>query len=228
MKRLLTGTAIAALLAAPALAQTQTNDETITTRPTVVNVTEAELPAEYSAEDLNKMVLAQLNSRNDKTPASKAEMAKNEVVMDDQEWSDTVGIMQTAQADERFTNLVSLIELSADDLGLEPGMSYTVFAPVNDAFAPLSQERLTYLTSEEGAQERTDILKGHIIPASIAAADVPKDGTMVETLSGEKIWVTMTEDGNVKAGNAIVVEGDIEASNGIIHAVDTIIMPKGM
>lgn len=228
MKRLLTGTAIAALLAAPALAQTQTNDETITTQPTVVNVTEAELPAEYSAEDLNKMVLAQLNSRNDKTPASKAEMAKNEVVMDDQEWSDTVGIMQTAQADERFTNLVSLIELSADDLGLEPGMSYTVFAPVNDAFAPLSQERLTYLTSEEGAQERTDILKGHIIPASIAAADVPKDGTMVETLSGEKIWVTMTEDGNVKAGNAIVVEGDIEASNGIIHAVDTIIMPKGM
>lgn len=228
MKRLLTGTAIAALLAAPALAQTQTNDETITTQPTVVNVTEAELPAEYSAEDLNKMVLAQLNSRNDKTPASKAEMAKNEVAVDDQEWSDTVGIMQTAQGDERFTNLVSLIELSADDLGLEPGMSYTVFAPVNDAFAPLSQERLTYLTSEEGAQERTDILKGHIIPASIAAADVPKDGTMVETLSGEKIWVTMTEDGNVKAGNAIVVEGDIEASNGIIHAVDTIIMPKGM
>lgn len=238
MKRLLTGTAIAALLAAPALAQTQNYNQTTEVQANSVIATEAELPAEYNTEDLNKLILTQLEKRSTDTSASKAEMMKKEAAanephmadgaLHEDEWSETVGIVQTAQGDERFTTLVSLIDLSAEDLGLEPAMSYTVFAPVNDAFAPLSQERLDYLISDAGAQERVVILKGHIIPASITAADIPSSGTLIETLSGEEIWVQKTEDGGVKVGNAKVLEGDIEASNGVLHAVDTIIVPKGM
>jgi uncharacterized surface protein with fasciclin (FAS1) repeats len=65
-------------------------------------------------------------------------------------------------------------------------------------------------------------------PASIAAEDVPMKGTMLETLSGYKVWVMKAKDGTVTIGDATVVEGNIEASNGIIHAIDKIIMPTSL
>lgn len=232
MRRLLTGTAIAALIAGPALAETDLVQKTDTQLDAYI-AEEVELPNDYDAADLNQIMLEQLETRPapdayvETTYEAETDYAKDKAMHKDDMSSDAT-LIETAQNDARFTTLVSLVELSKDELGLTEGMTYTIFAPVDDAFAPLSVDRVDYLTSEAGAQERADILKVHIIPASITAEDVPMTGTMVETLSGHEIWVQKFDNGTVMVGNAKVVEADIEASNGIIHAVDAVIMTETM
>jgi uncharacterized surface protein with fasciclin (FAS1) repeats len=168
MKRLLTGTAIAALLATPVIAQSYSSETAEYFSNSTFSANVAELPEEYDAQDLNNIVLAKVerhyeeNDVNRVTYVSKPNDAgeRYATVTDTNDWlsGKNVGLLETAQSDERFTTLVSLIEMSADDLGLQEDEEYTIFAPVNDAFMQLSADRVNYLTSQMGARERTDIL----------------------------------------------------------------------
>ncbi len=131
-----------------------------------------------------------------------------------------------AEAQE-FQTLYSA--LSAADLtdALQGEGPFTLFAPTDEAFAKLPKETLEGLLKEENKEKLVEILKFHVLPARVPAADVlQKDGEEVETLLEDcKIKVSVQDD-TVKIGDAQVIKADFPCSNGVIHVIDTVLMPE--
>jgi len=131
-------------------------------------------------------------------------------------------IVDTALAVESFSTLCSLV-VSAGlvDTLRGPG-PFTVFAPGNDAFSKVPQETLDALAADpQGALTR--VLTYHVIPGKIMAADVT-DGLETATVEGSTVEFTV-EGGSVMINDASIVQTDIEASNGVIHVIDAVILP---
>jgi uncharacterized surface protein with fasciclin (FAS1) repeats len=101
----------------------------------------------------------------------------------------------------------------------------TVFAPTNEAFAKLPAGTVESLLLPENKDKLVQILTYHVVAGEVMAADVVKL-TSATTLEGSDITVAVS-DGGVKVDNANVVTTDIKTSNGVIHVIDTVIMPKG-
>jgi transforming growth factor-beta-induced protein len=136
-------------------------------------------------------------------------------------------IVDIAAADGRFTTLVAAVQAAglAETLGSEG--PFTVFAPTDDAFAALPEGTLDSLLLPENQQQLTDILLYHVVPGKVMAADVAgMDGQMADTaLEGQQIGIT-TDMGNVYLNeNTQVIITDIEASNGVIHVIDSVLLP---
>jgi uncharacterized surface protein with fasciclin (FAS1) repeats len=131
-------------------------------------------------------------------------------------------IVAVASANPDFSTLVSA--LSAADLveALGGPGPFTVFAPNNAAFAKLPPGTLDDLLKPENKQQLAGILKNHVIEGKVTAAEV-KSGT-VKTLDGKKVDVAV-ENGKVGFGGAQVIAADIPASNGVIHVIDTVVVP---
>jgi uncharacterized surface protein with fasciclin (FAS1) repeats len=131
-------------------------------------------------------------------------------------------IVAVASGNPDFSTLVSA--LSAADLveALGGPGPFTVFAPNNAAFAKLPPGTLDDLLKPENKQQLAGILKNHVIEGKVTAAEV-KSGT-VKTLDGKKVDVAV-ENGKVGFGGAKVIAADIPASNGVIHVIDTVVVP---
>lgn len=105
---------------------------------------------------------------------------------------------------------------------------FTVFAPTNDAFSKLPAATLTSLMQPAMKKQLTGILATHVVPGSVMAADL-KDGQTIKTVNGETLTVSkqgstvMIKDG--KGGSATVTTADIKATNGVVHSIDTVLMP---
>jgi uncharacterized surface protein with fasciclin (FAS1) repeats len=99
---------------------------------------------------------------------------------------------------------------------------FTVFAPNNAAFNKLPAGTLDDLLKPANKAKLAAILKNHVVEGKVMAANV-KAGP-VETLNGKDVVVTVAS-GEVKFGNAAVTATDIEASNGVIHEIDTVVIP---
>ena len=95
-----------------------------------------------------------------------------------------------------------------------------MFAPTDAAFAKISKAKLDALLADKAAL--TKVLTYHVVPAKVMAADV-KAGK-VKTVEGSE--VTLATQGGVTVNGAKVVKADVAADNGVIHAIDTVIMPK--
>lgn len=131
-------------------------------------------------------------------------------------------IVAVASSDADFSTLVSALR-AADLAGALQGKGpFTVFAPNNAAFAKLPPGALEDLLKPENKKKLAAILKNHVIEGKVMAADV-KSG-MVRTLEGKKVEVAV-ENGKVGFGGARVIATDIKASNGVIHVIDTVVMP---
>ena len=131
-------------------------------------------------------------------------------------------IVAVASSDADFSTLVSALR-AADLVGALQGKGpFTVFAPNNAAFAKLPPGALEDLLKPENKKKLAAILKNHVIQGKVMAADV-KSGT-VRTLDGKKVEVAV-ENGKVGFGGAQVIATDIKASNGVIHVIDTVVMP---
>jgi uncharacterized surface protein with fasciclin (FAS1) repeats len=131
-------------------------------------------------------------------------------------------IVAVASSDADFSTLVSALR-AADLVGALKGKGpFTVFAPNNAAFAKLPPRALEDLLKPENKKKLAAILKNHVIEGKVMAADV-KSGT-VRTLDGKKVEVAV-ENGKVGFGGAQVIATDIKASNGVIHIIDTVVMP---
>jgi uncharacterized surface protein with fasciclin (FAS1) repeats len=131
-------------------------------------------------------------------------------------------IVAVASSDADFSTLVSALR-AADLVGALQGKGpFTVFAPNNAAFAKLPPGALEDLLKPENKKKLAAILKNHVIEGKVMAADV-KSGT-VRTLDGKKVEVAV-ENGKVGFGGAQVIATDIKASNGVIHVIDTVVMP---
>lgn len=135
-------------------------------------------------------------------------------------------IVDIAVADGRFTTLVAAVQAAGLVDTLAGEGPFTVFAPTDDAFAKLAAGTIEELLKPENKQQLTDILLYHVVAGKVMAADVV-NLSEAETALGEKVAIKV-EDGKVFINDAQVIITDIEASNGVIHVIDTVILPPSM
>jgi uncharacterized surface protein with fasciclin (FAS1) repeats len=139
-------------------------------------------------------------------------------------------IVDTAVAAGDFTTLTAALTAAGLVDTLKGPGPFTVFAPTDDAFAKLPAGTVdTLLKDPKG--DLTQILTYHVIPGKVMAADVVKlDGQKVKTLQGGELTVGVDGDKVTltdAAGNTVnVTATDVEASNGVIHVIDGVLMPK--
>mgnify|MGYP000861752966 FL=1 len=133
-------------------------------------------------------------------------------------------IVDIAVADGRFTTLVAAVEAADLVETLSGEGPFTVFAPTDDAFAALPAGTLESLLLPENKQALTDILLYHVVPGKVMAADVT-GLTSATTVLGKDITITV-KDGKVFLNDTVeVIITDIEASNGVIHVIDAVLLP---
>ena len=133
-------------------------------------------------------------------------------------------IVDTAVAAGSFTTLVKAIQ-AADLVGTLKGAGpFTVFAPTDAAFAKLPPGALESLLKPENKAKLQRILKAHVVAGSVMANDVVKTKS-AKAVSGD-VLVIASRDGGVIVGGAKVVKTDIAATNGVIHVIDSVILPK--
>lgn len=131
-------------------------------------------------------------------------------------------IVEIAVADGRFTALVGAVTKAGLAETLSGPGPFTVFAPTDEAFAKLPKGTVEGLTKEQ----LTGVLTYHVLAGKFPAASVlPLDGKSVETVNGQSVAIKVV-DGKVMVDGATVVIADIKASNGVIHVIDSVILPK--
>lgn len=131
-------------------------------------------------------------------------------------------IVAVAAGNPDFSTLVSALRAADLVEALQGAGPFTVFAPNNAAFAKLPPGTLDNLLKPENKKKLAAILKNHVVSGMIMAADV-KSGT-VKTLDGEKVEVVKTGKA-ITFGGAKVIAADIHGSNGVIHVIDTVVLP---
>lgn len=129
-------------------------------------------------------------------------------------------IVDTAVSAGNFKTLVTAVQAAGLVDTLKGPGPFTVFAPTDAAFAKIPKADLDALLKDKAAL--TKVLTYHVVPGKVMAKDV-KPG-MVKTVQGSE--VTLATTGGVTVNGAKVVAADVPASNGVIHAIDTVIMPK--
>ena len=130
-------------------------------------------------------------------------------------------IVETAVAAGDFTTLVTAVE-AADLAGTLSGDGpYTVFAPTDAAFEALPAGTLDDLLADPEAL--TDVLTYHVVDGDVMAADL-SDGMEVTALNGDTLTITIDGD-TVKVNDATVTTADIVTSNGVIHVIDSVLIP---
>ncbi len=129
-------------------------------------------------------------------------------------------IIDTAVGAGNFTTLATALKAAGLVDTLKGKGPFTVFAPTDDAFAKIPKADLDALLKDKA--KLTKVLTYHVVPGKVMAADV-KAG-MVKTVQGSSI--TVGTKGGVMVDNAKVTATDIAADNGVIHVIDTVIMPK--
>jgi uncharacterized surface protein with fasciclin (FAS1) repeats len=138
----------------------------------------------------------------------------------------TRDVVETASAAGSFTTLAKALA-AADLVGTLKGPGpFTVFAPTDEAFARLSPGTLEDLLKPENRDRLRRILTYHVVPGTVRAADVVKMQS-ARAVSGDTITVRV-RDGKVMVDAANVTATDIQASNGVIHVIDSVILPKGL
>ena len=133
-------------------------------------------------------------------------------------------IVEIAVGNPDFSTLVAALKAADLVEALSGDGPFTVFAPTNEAFAQLPAGTLDMLLLPENKAKLAGILTYHVVPGKVMAADVV---TLTEatSLQGDTIAISV-EDGTVMVDDATVVATDIDASNGVIHVIDAVIMPS--
>lgn len=128
-------------------------------------------------------------------------------------------IVDTAVGAGNFKTLVTAVQAAGLVETLKGKGPFTVFAPTDEAFAKIPKADLDALLKDKA--KLAAVLTYHVVPAQVMAKDV-KAGE-VKTVNGKMIKITTDKD--VMVNNAKVIKTDVAASNGVIHAIDTVIMP---
>jgi uncharacterized surface protein with fasciclin (FAS1) repeats len=132
-------------------------------------------------------------------------------------------IVDTAVAAGSFTTLAKALEAAGLVETLKGAGPFTVFAPTDEAFAKLPAGTLDTLLKPENRATLRRILTYHVVPGRVMAADVVKLHSAT-AVSGDTIAIA-TQGGGVTVDNAHVVKTDIDATNGVIHVIDAVILP---
>src|SRR5271157_4572914 len=132
-------------------------------------------------------------------------------------------IVDTAIAAGSFTTLVTAVKAAGLVDTLKGPGPFTVFAPNDDAFAKLPAGTVENLLKPENKKKLVAILTYHVVPGKVMSKDLIGKKMMVKTVEGTDVSIDASD--GVRVDNANVVKADIEASNGVIHVIDTVIIP---
>lgn len=132
-------------------------------------------------------------------------------------------IVDTAVDAGSFTTLVAAVQAAGLVDTLKGDGPFTVFAPTDDAFAALPEGTVEDLLKPENKDKLTAVLTYHVVAGKVVSGDL-SDGMMAATVEGSE--VTIKTEGGVMVDGANVVTADIEASNGVIHVIDAVILPS--
>lgn len=141
-----------------------------------------------------------------------------EMAMDDGD-----DIVETAVSAGSFNTLTAALEAAGLVETLKGEGPFTVFAPTDEAFAKLPAGTVESLLEPGNRDQLVAILTYHVVPGELMAADVLEAGE-ANTVQGGTVEFSVT-DGGAMIQNANIVQTDISASNGVIHVIDTVIMP---
>lgn len=133
-------------------------------------------------------------------------------------------IVEIAAGNKDFSTLVAAVKAAGLVETLSGKDNLTVFAPTNAAFDKLPKGTVEDLLKPENKKKLVAILTYHVVPGKVMAADVVKLDK-AKTVQGQEVKIVAGKDG-VKVDNASVVKTDIVAKNGVIHVIDTVILPK--
>ena len=138
--------------------------------------------------------------------------------------AETKDIVDTAVGAGNFSTLVTDVKAAGLVETLKGAGPFTVFAPTDEAFAKLPKGTVEDLLKPENKDKLKAILTYHVVPGKVMAADIKGKKESVKTVEGSDLAVDATS--GVKVNDASVVTADVAASNGVIHAIDTVVMPK--
>lgn len=148
--------------------------------------------------------------------------------------ADAQNIVELAQGNGNLSTLVSAVTTAGLGETLSGDGPFTVFAPTNDAFGKVDEATLAGLMEPEQKDALTGILQHHVVSGNVKAADVAKlieegggtatiatmNGNLTAAMDGDNVVLT-----DAKGGKSIITATDIEASNGVVHTIDTVLMP---
>ena len=162
------------------------------------------------------------NTESAKTASSEANITAGgqEAVIDDISQKDVVKI---AVGSKDHTTLVAALQQAnyVDDLSnVGP---FTVFAPTNEAFSKLPAGTVEELIKPENKEKLAAILTYHVVAGKALSSDL-SDGQLIKTVNGQEVTISIGD--HIKVDGAVVITADLEASNGVIHVIDSVIMPK--
>lgn len=132
-------------------------------------------------------------------------------------------IVDTAVAAGQFNTLAKALQAAGLVDTLKGKGPFTVFAPTDEAFAKLPAGTIDELLKPENKEKLVSILTYHVVPGEVSSKKVAKM-TSAKTVNGKDLKISV-EDGKVHIDNATVIKADIKASNGVIHVIDTVLMP---
>jgi uncharacterized surface protein with fasciclin (FAS1) repeats len=133
-------------------------------------------------------------------------------------------IVETAKAAGQFTILSRALEASGWDASLKTAETITILAPTDEAFQRLPEGALDELMKPENRERLIAVLAYHMVPADAPSSALVGTQGEIPTVNGAPLTVDGTGD-SVRINGATVVNADVRASNGVIHAIDTVLMP---
>lgn len=161
--------------------------------------------------------------------------AEKTVMVGGAEMYPSKNIIENAANSQDHTTLVTAVKAAGLVETLSGPGPYTVFAPTNEAFAKLPAGTVETLVKPENKAKLTKILTYHVVPGKLDAADIAAkagaSGTVkLKTVQGETITLVKDKDGkwwvkDAKGGKAQITIADVNQSNGVIHVIDTVLMP---
>jgi uncharacterized surface protein with fasciclin (FAS1) repeats len=135
----------------------------------------------------------------------------------------TGDIVDTAVASGKFPTLVKLVQTAGLVETLKGKGPFTVFAPTEAAFAKLPKATVNALLKDKKALQA--VLTYHVVPGAVMASDVVGlNGKKVKTVQGGEVKISV-KNGKVKLNKSNVIQTDIKTTNGVIHVIDTVLMP---
>ena len=133
-------------------------------------------------------------------------------------------IVDTAAANGQFKTLVAAVQAAGLVDTLKGEGPYTVFAPTDEAFAKLPAGTVENLLKPENKDQLVAVLTYHVIPGKVMSGDIAGKKADVATVQGSTLSVDATN--GVMVDNATVIMADVETSNGVIHVIDTVVLPQ--
>jgi uncharacterized surface protein with fasciclin (FAS1) repeats len=133
-------------------------------------------------------------------------------------------IVDVAVENGSFNTLVAAVKAAGLVDTLKGEGPFTVFAPTDEAFSKLPEGTVEMLLKPENKDKLVAVLTYHVVAGKVAAADVVKLDSAA-TIQGQNVMVKVKQD-KVMINNATVVIADVKASNGVIHVIDTVLLPK--